>query len=239
VKLSVVIPAYNEEKRISETLKKIESYLHSNHLDYEIIIVDDGSKDNTLGVIYNSVSDKSRLSVLVNEINRGKGYSVKRGMLSAKGDLILFSDADLSTPITELDKFLPLIPQYDIIIGSRGLKESNIIDYQPLYRRMMGRMFSSIVKIFSLRGISDSQCGFKLFKSSAVKKIFTNQQIERWGFDVEILYLAKKWGYSIKEMPVTWVNSKGSKLNALKDPLTMFFDILKIRFYDLSGKYTS
>jgi dolichyl-phosphate beta-glucosyltransferase len=232
--LSVIIPAYNEEHRIKETLNKIINHLNKKKYNYEIIIVDDGSKDKTISIIQNIKNKKIR--ILKNEINKGKGYSIKRGVLNATRDLILFSDADLSTPIEELDHFIKYL-DYDIIIGSRALKESNIIIHQPFYREYSGKIFNLFVKLFTVRGIKDTQCGFKLFKKDIAYNIFKKQTIDRFGFDVEILYIANKYNYKIKELPVHWLNDTKSKVSLFKDSIRMFLDLIKIRINDIKGLY--
>jgi dolichyl-phosphate beta-glucosyltransferase len=233
--ISVVIPAYNEEKRIGKTLRRVISYLNKRKDDYEIIVVDDCSKDRTVEVV--KFLKNKRLRVLKNRCNLGKGGSVKHGMLSAKKKYVLFSDADLSTPIEEIEKFEKLKDKYDILIGSRALKESDIKIKQPFYRILMGKTFNLIVNILVVWGVKDTQCGFKWFRKDVVKKIFPKQTFNGFSFDVELLFIAKKYGYSIKEIPVTWLNSPDSKVSAVKDSIKMFLDLVKIRINDLRGKY--
>ncbi|MBN2112190.1 glycosyltransferase family 2 protein [Candidatus Woesearchaeota archaeon] len=233
--LSVVIPAYNEEKRIGKTLRRITSYLDKRKDDYEIIVVDDCSKDNTVKVA--RFLKNKRLKVLKNKCNLGKGGAVKNGMLAAKKKYVLFSDADLSTPIEEIEKFEKLKDKYDILIGSRALKESDIKIKQPFYRVLMGKTFNLIVNLLVIWGVKDTQCGFKWFRKDAVKKIFPKQTFNGFSFDVELLFIAKKYGYSIKEVPVTWLNSPDSKVSAVRDSIRMFMDLIKIRINDLRGKY--
>ncbi len=235
MRLSIVIPAYNEEKRIGSTLKKIEAYCKANSLDYELIVVDDGSKDQTISLVESSIFDKSRFILLKNVQNRGKGFSVNRGMLAAKGDVALFTDADLSTPIEELDNFLLLLPQYDILIASRALKAS-CVEKQPFYREIMGRTFNLFVQLLVVWGVKDTQCGFKLFKKSAVDAIFPQQKIFGWSFDVELLYLANRGGFKVKEIPVHWVNSLESKVDPFKDAFKMFKEVLMVRYLHLWGR---
>lgn len=229
--LSIVIPAYNEEKRIEETLEKILNYLKTKNYQYEIIVVDDGSSDNTVKVLETIAKENKNIFILKNEQNSGKGYSVRKGVLESKGDYILFSDADLSTPIEEVEKLLHWLNQgFDVTIGSRGLKESDIKIHQPFYRELMGKFFNFLVQTLLIKGIKDTQCGFKCFKKDATKEIFKRQKIDGFGFDVEILYIAKKLNYKIKEVPVTWLNSPNSKVSPIKHSLEMFKDILKIKF---------
>lgn len=228
--LSIIIPAYNEEKRLGSTIEQIRDYLcNCNHFEaWEIIVVDDGSKDNTRNVANEAVSKDSRIRINPQRQNRGKGFSVKEGALIANYSVILFSDADLSTPIEELERFIPEIGRYDVIIGSRALKESNIEKHQPFYREFIGKTFNLLVRKITGLNIYDTQCGFKLFKDC--RGIFEQQRIERFSFDVELLYLANKQGKKILEKPVTWINDERSKVSAVKDSYRMFRDLIKIRW---------
>ncbi len=233
--LSIIIPAYNEEKRIEKTIQNIVSYLAKKFADnYEIIIVDDRSKDKTVEIVKKLSRENEKIKIMVNEENYGKGYSVKKGMLNAQGKYLLFSDADLSTPIEELDKLLFWIEKgYDIAIGSRSLKDSQVIVHQPFYREMMGKILNKLVKIWCLSDFVDTQCGFKLFNKEVAKEIFTQTKINRFTFDVEILYLAKRNGLRVKEIPVRWINSPASRVNPIFDSLKMLIDLLRIRFLHL------
>ncbi len=237
MKISIVLPAYNEEERIGKTLEEILRYLKNRDYTYELIVIDDGSIDNTFSIVRGFIRKNKNIRLLRNLKNKGKGYSVKKGIMSAKYPLILFTDSDLSTPLWELDKMINEIKSYDVVIASRNLKKSNIAIRQPLFRTLPGKAFSLLVDLITFLGIKDTQCGFKLFKKSIAREIFSRQTINRWGFDVEVLYIAKKFGYKIKEVPVTWINSKVSKLNVLKDPFFMFIELLKIRLNDFFGKY--
>jgi len=239
MEISVVIPAYNEENRIISTLEKLVVYLKRKKFDYEIIVVDDGSKDNTINVVEQFAKKTSNPNIKIkpNKVNHGKGYSVRQGMLAARKQYVLFSDADLSTPITELDKFLPFIKKYDIVIGSRRMKQSLIVTRQPFYRRIPGQVFPIVVNFLLIRGINDTQCGFKLFKRTAAQRIFRLQKLERFSFDAEVLLLGKKLGYKIKEVPVVWVNALDSKLNAVTDSVGMFVELLKVRYNLAKGNY--
>ncbi len=231
--LSIVVPAYNEEKRLPESLHKLKNYADKLGKPYEILVVDDGSTDNTARV----AQELAFVHVIKQPHNMGKGAAVKTGMLVAKGDLRLFSDADSSTPITELDKFLPHSKEYDIIIGSRALKDSDIKLHQPWYRELMGKTFNKIVRIIAVGGIHDTQCGFKLFSKKAADMIFPKQTIDRWGFDVEVLYLAKKYGFQVKEIPVVWINDTASKVRPIVDAYKMLTEVLKVRMNAIRGKY--
>lgn len=231
--ISVVIPAYNEEKRIKDTIKRIQAHLEMKKKPYEIIVVDDGSSDNTCDVIRKLADDK--IYLLSYGENKGKGFAVKVGMLSAKMSLCLFSDADLSTPIEELDKFLT--QKADIIIGSRNLAESKITLAQPLIRQKLGKAFPWIVERIAPLGIKDTQCGFKLFTRDCAHAIFKRVKTNRFGFDVEALYIARKLGYTIIEMPVEWKNSGGSKVNIIIDAPRMLLDTIMIRWRDQFGEY--
>jgi len=229
MRLSIIIPAYNEENRIGNSLKLILRYLSKQDYNFEIIVVDDGSSDRTIEKV-KEIDSSGKIKILKNEINKGKGYSIKKGMLEAMGEYQLFSDADLSTPIEELEKFWKYLNEgYDIVIGSRALKDSILEVRQPFYREFMGRAFNFIVRFILGFKIKDTQCGFKIFKKEVAKHIFSIQKIKGWSFDVEILYIASKLDYKIKEVPVRWINSPSSKVNPLKDALRMFFDVSRLK----------
>ncbi len=232
-KISVVIPAYNEEKRLPGTLKKIKNFFKTNKIKNEIIVVDDGSTDNTV-----SVAKKYKIKILKNEKNSGKGYSVKRGVFSAKGDIILFTDADLSTPIEFLKHFINEHNSgFDVVIASRALSGSEVKIPQPPLRELSGKIFNIFVRLITWLPIHDTQCGFKSFTQNAAKKIFSRLTIWGFGFDVESLYIAKKSGFKISEYPVTWYNSNATKVDFFKDSTRMFFELFKIRFNDIRGLY--
>lgn len=229
--LSIIIPAYNEEKRIEKTFEKILDYLSIRSYTWEIILVDDGSTDRTSDKAREIIKD-TRLVVIKNPVNMGKGYSVKNGILSSKGEILLFSDADLSTPIEELDKMLLWIEKgYDIVIGSRALPDSFIEMPQAWYRQGMGKIFNFLIRAFFLKDFKDTQCGFKCFKREAAMRIFELQKLTGFAFDVEILLIARKFGFNIKEVPVIWINSDESKVHIIKGSLSMLMELFDIWYY--------
>jgi len=230
---SVVIPVYNEAKRIEEGLKKILNFFNDNQFDYEIIIVDDGSTDQTVKIIKEFCCP--RIRILQHSKNKGKGAAVKTGALAAQKNFILITDIDLSTPIEELYKLIPYLKNYDIVIASRGVREAQIIQRQPFYKELLGRLGNLLVQILLLPGIKDTQCGFKLFKKK-VQKIFQKLTINSWGFDMEMLFLAKRAGLKIKEVGVIWENNPSSKVKLI-DYAKVLYDLFKIKINKLLLKY--
>lgn len=236
--LSVIIPAFNEENRISRTITRIHEHLFKQDYDAELVVVDDGSTDSTVQTVADLGERVPRLRVVKNGVNRGKGYSVRNGFMNSQGEFLLFSDADLSTPIEEVEKLLGCLQQgYDVAIASRALDDSEIPVRQPWYRELMGKIFNLCVSVLAVRGIRDTQCGFKLFKRECALQVFRRQRIEGFSFDVEALFLARKLGYTVKEVPVVWINDRRSKVSPLKDSVRMFVDLLKIRANDFMGRY--
>lgn len=229
--LSVVIPAYNEENRIGATLSAIYDYLRPKDYKYEVIVVDDGSSDDTAARAKQSkFSQEGSLRIVSNGKNRGKGYSVKNGILNSSGEYVLICDADLSTPIEELDKLLGhMNEEYDLVIGSRGLESSDIRVCQPWYRERMGRTFNFFVKVLLFDGIRDTQCGFKLFRGRIARDIAGEMKLAGFCFDVEMLYLARKKGLGIKEVGIVWDNSPDSKVKILGSSFNMFKDLFLIK----------
>jgi len=229
--ISIIIAAYNEEKRIRPSLFKVKDYLIGLNMDYEIIVVDDGSTDRTGEVVKDLTPDIPNLKLIGYEINRGKGHALRKGVLASRGEAVLLTDADLSTPIEELSKLLPLIydNKCDVAIGSRALALSEIIEKQPWWRQSMGKLFNKIVKVLIVDDFRDTQCGFKVFSGDAARNLFSQAQIDRFAYDVEILALAKKKGYRILEVPIRWINSPESKVNPFRDSLQMLCDLLRIR----------
>jgi len=238
IHLSVIIPAYNEEKRIPKTLREIDKFLSKQNFNYEIIVVSAGSKDKTCEVVENLQSEIRNLKLICEKESKGKGFAVKRGILAAKGKFRLFTDADNSTPIEEIEKFWPEFKKgADIVIASREKKGAILDPPQPLFRRFVGEVFKYLRKIIvGLWGIEDTQCGFKCFKGEVAEKIFNKMKTERFAFDVEILLIAKKEGFKIKEVPVYWKNDLQSKVK-FSSMFEMFFDLLKIRLNQIFGKY--
>lgn len=227
--LSVVVPAFNEEKRLPQSLDLVLDFLKKQPYDSEVIVSDDGSTDRTVGIAREKLAGFPH-QVLVAPQNRGKGSAVRRGMLAATGDYILFTDADLSTPIVEVTRFLASLEKdQDLVIASRDLPDSRVEIHQNLFRETMGKVFNRIACLFAFRGIRDSQCGFKCFRKEAARRLFGLQKLDGFSFDVEILFLAQKHGYRILELPVIWRNSAQSRVQVLRDPLLMFWDVLRIR----------
>ena len=237
-KYSIVIPAYNESARIRTTIEKILGHIQRRDWNAEVLVVNDGSTDDTPQIVQTYAADNPVLHLIDNPGNRGKGYSVRNGMLHACGEVILFSDADLSSPIEEADKLFAAVQGgVDVAMGSRWLRRELQTQRQPLYRQLFGRVFNLALRILLGLHYQDTQCGFKAFSRRAVQSIFPLQHIERWGFDPEILYLAQRFGFRIEEVPVKWAHRDGTRINPLRDGLRMFAELLKIRWYSISGKY--
>lgn len=234
--LSVIIPAYNEQNRIADSLYKIKDYLASKDFHSEIIVVDDGSSDLTTEVVKfidiygKEVHEQDAGHLMENIKNVGKGFSIARGMMRADGDVVLFTDADLSTPIEELDKFLPYFEQgYEVVIGSRNLADSEV-EKKPWQRDIMSWLFNAAVQLLSVRGIKDTQCGFKAYSRQAAHQVAMLQRIYGFGFDVEHLYIARKQGFKIKELPVKWQHVGDSTVDPVRDSFQMFLDLIRIRW---------
>ncbi|HEK85845.1 MAG TPA: glycosyltransferase family 2 protein [Candidatus Aminicenantes bacterium] len=228
--LSIIIPAFNEEERIGFTLRKIIDYLELRHFQAEIIVVDDGSSDRTAERANEILADWPLARVISLPKNEGKGAAVRQGVLQASGQLILFTDADLSTPIEELEKMLSLAAEGNqVIIGSRSLPQSEIKRRQSWLREHMGKTFNLFVRLMLIKGLKDTQCGFKLFQQEAARKIFSQLQTKGFAFDVEVLVRAQKLGYQIAQVPIVWINSPHSKVRLIKSSIRMFLDLLKIR----------
>lgn len=235
---SIVIPAYNESGRLESSLQKVLTYVHAQQWDAEVVVVNDGSRDNTADIVRGFEAKDLVVRLVENPGNRGKGYSVRNGMLHAKGEILIFSDADLSSPIEEASKLLEALQVgADIAIGSRWLRTETQTHRQPLHRQIFGRIFNLLLRITLGLHFKDTQCGFKAFRRTAAQAIFPLQKIERWGFDPEILFLAQKMGFKTKEVPVLWGHSGGTRINPLVDGFRMFTEMLRVRWYSLTGKY--
>jgi dolichyl-phosphate beta-glucosyltransferase len=237
---SFVIPAYNESVRIRPTLDEILRYARGQNWDAEILVVNDGSRDDTAQIVREYGRLHPQILLLENPGNRGKGYSVRNGMLHARGDICLFTDADLSSPMSESHRLFEAIDRgADIAIGSRWLKTEMQTEPQPLYRQLFGRIFNLALRIILGLRFADTQCGFKAFRRDAAQRIFPLQKIEGWGFDPEILFLARRAGLQVEEVPVLWAHSEGTRLHPLRDGLRMFVEVLRIRWNAMTGGYAT
>ena len=235
---SIIVPAFNESERISTTLERVLGYAAEQRWNSEVIVVDDGSRDATTNIVREYMQKNPAVRLLQNPGNRGKGYSVRNGMLNAKGEVLLFSDADLSSPIEEAHKLFSAVANgADVAIGSRWLQTELQTRRQPLYRQFFGRIFNLALRLVLGLNFKDTQCGFKAFSRRSAEAIFPHQHIERWGFDPEILFLARRFGFKTVEVPVSWAHREGTRLSPFRDGILMFGELLKIRWNALMGKY--
>jgi glycosyltransferase involved in cell wall biosynthesis len=235
---SIIIPAYNEGERIATTLERVLRYAGEQRWNAEIIIVDDGSHDTTTDIVRQQMQQNPAVKLLQNPGNRGKGYSVRNGMLNAIGNVLLFSDADLSSPIEEANKLFDAITNgANIAIGSRWLRTELQTRRQPGHRQLFGRIFNLLLRIVLGLNYKDTQCGFKAFSRKSAEVLFPLQQIERWGFDPELLFLARRFGFKVEEVPVLWAHREGTRINPLRDGIRMFGEMLRIRWNAWTGKY--
>lgn len=238
VYLSLIIPAFNEEDRIENSLDHILSFFQSQPYTSEVIIVDDGSQDRTAELVQRRCGEHPGVTVYRQARNRGKGEAVKRGMLLGKGKYIFFSDADLSVPIEMLPVFLThLENHYDLTIGTRQKSGAMIEVRQPVYRELMGKMYTRLSNWILGLQVSDVTCGFKGFRREAARELFSRQRLRNWSFDAEILYLARLKGYRIQEIPVRWRDDRATKVRLWRDVWSSFLGLLKVRFYDYQGRY--
>ena len=236
--LSIVIPAYNEAARIENALARVLECVERQGWDAEVLVVDDGSKDATPQIVHRWMEQYPRLHLIQNNGNRGKGYSVRNGLLQAAGDIVMFTDADLSAPMEEAERlFAAIADGADVAIGSRWLDKTRQTTHQPLYRRFFGRCFNWVTRTVMGLPFKDTQCGFKAFRREAAQVIFRLQRIERWGFDPEILFIARKLGYDIREVPVTWGHDERSRMSYLKDGMKMLEEMAIIRGNSVAGRY--
>ena len=235
--LSIIVPSFNEELRLPDSLERIAAYIYSSGRRTEVLVVDDGSTDRTAEVAASFSGRIGNLRVLQNGENRGKGYSVRHGMLEARGETVLFTDADLSAPIDEADKLISALQQYDVAIGSRAMNRDLIEVHESAFREFAGIIFNRIVRVVLWLPFVDTQCGFKGFRRERCRIIFEQQRIERFGFDPELLYLARHHGLKSVEIPVRWSHSPATKINMMRDSIQMFVDVFTIRWNALLGRY--
>lgn len=232
--LAVLIPAYNEEQRILPTLERVRDYYAQQPYSCSVTVVSDGSTDRTDRIVAEFAERNPHFHLIAYQPNRGKGYAVRKGMLEIEGETLLFMDADLATPVEETAKLLPLIQAgADVVIGSRPLKESNLEIRQPWYREMLGRAFNKAVQLLAVKGIQDTQCGFKMFTREAARTIFSRCKLDGFSFDFEALMIARDLGYQVDEVPIRWMHQEGSKVVLLRDGPRMLRDLVKLR---LTGK---
>ncbi len=235
--LAVIIPAYNEQERIGPTLTRVAEYFANYPETWQVFVISDGSSDNTNQVVEQFASNNPNFALLAYSPNRGKGYAVRHGMLQVQADFILFSDADLAAPIEEITKLqAALNDKVGIAIGSRPLKESTLEIRQPWYREMLGRAFNKAVQLLAVKGIDDTQCGFKIFRNDIAKDIFSRCKLDGFGFDFESLIIARDLGYTIAEVPIRWSHQEGSKVILLRDGPRMLRDLIKIRMWGKSKR---
>ncbi len=236
--ISCVIPAYNEERRLGATIARVSEYFRAGDREYEIIVVDDGSRDATARLTTELAHLHPHCRLISLGRNMGKGAAVRHGVAGSRGDLVLFTDADLSTPIEEVESLeKAILNGSDIAVGSRALPGSRIEVHQPRLRELMGKTYNLLIRATLMSGIHDTQCGFKLFRGTVARELFALAMIDDFGFDVEILYLAGLRGYRITEVPVRWINSPASRVMVFSDSAGMLYDLLRVRAWSLLGKY--
>lgn len=240
LKLSVVVPCYNEEKRFKEGFTHYYTYLKTLKNPWELILVNDGSRDRTLELVTSSAKKNKSIKVVSYPENHGKGYAIIQGIKKAKGKYVLFTDIDHSVDIKTVEKFFPYFEKgFKVVIGSRRVKGSKIVVHQKPLREWLGRGFTSLVNVLIISGVKDATCGFKAFENSTAQKIFKLVKVYDWAFDAEILYICKKLQIPFAQAPVAWSDVKGSRVKLKRDVIRSFLGLLKIRLNDLSGKYSS
>lgn len=240
-KYSIIVPAFNEAERIGASLQRMLAFIAESNWSAEVIVVNDGSRDNTVAIVNQVALRHPIVRLLENPGNRGKGYTVRNGMMNASGEILLFTDADLSSPIEEAVKLFSVIESghADIAIGSRYLQSELQTRKQPLYRRLLGRAFNLALQVILGLSYVDTQCGFKAFSRKAAMIVFPEMKIEGWGFDPEILFLAKRYGLRVAEVPVLWAHDHRSKINPVLDGMRMFNELMRVRLNSMGGKYVA
>lgn len=234
MRLSVVVPAYKEQSRLGATLGRILDYLEDRGESHEVLVVDDGSPDATAAVA-EAYADRGVRTLRLPE-NRGKGAALRAGVLASRGERVLLTDADLSTPIQDLERLEPHLEKSPVVVGSRAVADSRLVRRQPRYRELMGKAFNHLVQLLTVRGIRDTQCGFKLLEGDLARELFADLEVERFAYDVELLWLAQRRGHSIAEVGVTWVNSPDTRVSAIRDSFQMLGDILRMRWRHRRGR---
>ncbi|WP_050061533.1 dolichyl-phosphate beta-glucosyltransferase [Silvibacterium bohemicum] len=238
VQYSIVIPAYNESARIGRALIEVVRSVEKNGWNAEVLVVNDGSSDDTAAIVRAFAANHPIIRLIENDGNRGKGYSVRHGMLEAAGSVVMFTDADLSSPMDEAERLFGALREgADVAIGSRWLDRGRQTIHQPIYRQFFGRCFNAVTRMVMRLPFADTQCGFKAFTRSAAQTVFQLQRIERWGFDPEILFIALKRGYQVREVPVTWGHDERSRISYLKDGIKMLEELVYIRWNAFIGSY--
>jgi len=237
VYLSVIIPAYNEERRIGKTLAQVRKYLDAQPYDYEIIVSDDGSQDTTIPIVKIIQEGWPQLRLMATVNNQGKGAVVKRAMLTAKGKYLLFTDADNATPIEEVEKFWPYVETFPIVFGSRHCRGAHIHIHQATHRKWLSRASNLLIRFVAVPGVWDTQCGFKLFERNAGKNIFANVKMERFGFDIEAFVIAQKLGYPFKEVGIDWYNDFDTRVRTGREAIRTLKDLFRIKWNIMNGRY--
>ena len=236
-RLAVIVPAYNEQDRISPTLARLDEYLGAQAYSWKVVVVSDGSKDRTNPIVTEFAASHPGFELVDSQPNHGKGFVVRKGMLETEAEWLLFSDADLAAPIEEVEKLWKAVEKgVPIAIGSRPLKESNLEIRQPWYRETAGRAFNLAVQLFAVRGIKDTQCGFKLFRQDVARDVFKRCKLDGFGFDFEALMIARDLGYEIAEEPIRWSHQEGSKVTMVRDGLRMLSELVKLRLAGKKGR---
>ncbi|MFQ5911838.1 MAG: dolichyl-phosphate beta-glucosyltransferase [Nitrospinota bacterium] len=238
IELSIVIPAFNEQRTLRLCLETVERYAQSRGYTYEILIVDDGSADRTRGIARQYMAGRNHIRLLANDQNRGKGYAVRQGMLAARGNLVLFMDADLSTRPEELDRMREWFDRgFPVVIGTRRAEGAIIARHQSFLRETMGTIFTLLSRVLLKTPGSDFTCGFKCFRREAAQSLFSRQTLDDWSFDAEVLHIAQRRGIAVKEVPVRWTNAENSKVHIIRDAVRSFLGLLCILWKSLSGRY--